>query len=90
MRIGRISAGVLYVYSLMLRPSMKVPANIVTCRPVSERRPKYAYVTIEKILEEVFSMWSAPCPVLGNGPMNTQSNNRRCVFYVVRAMPRTG
>jgi hypothetical protein len=33
---------------------------------------------------EVFSMWSAPCPVLDNGSIETRSD-RRGVFYVVRA-----
>jgi hypothetical protein len=26
---------------------------------------------IEKVLQELFSMWSAPCPLLGNGSLNT-------------------
>jgi hypothetical protein len=29
---------------------------------------------------------SAPCSMLGNGPINTNSDNRRGVFCVVRAM----
>jgi hypothetical protein len=61
--------------------------NIVTCRPISTQRPEYANATIEKVLEEVFSMWSASYPVLGNGPIDTQSDNRRDIFYVVHAMP---
>jgi hypothetical protein len=52
---------------------------IVTCRPISRQRPKYAHATIEKVLEEVFSMWSASCPVLGNRPIITHSDNRRGV-----------
>jgi hypothetical protein len=47
---------------------------IVTCRPNSTQRPKYAHATIENLLEEVFSMWSAPCPVLGNGSIDTHSD----------------
>jgi hypothetical protein len=50
----------------------------VSCRLISRQRPKYAHGTIE--LEEVFSMWSASCPVLGNGSINTHSDNRRGVF----------
>jgi hypothetical protein len=34
-------------------------------------------------------MWSASCPVLDNGPIDTNSDNRRSVFYVVRAKPST-
>jgi hypothetical protein len=44
----------------------------------------------EKVLEEVFSMWSAPCPVLGNGRIYTHSDNRRGIFYVVRAILSAG
>jgi hypothetical protein len=43
----------------------------VTCRPISWQRPKYAHATIQRVLQEVFSMWSATCPVLGNGAVNT-------------------
>jgi hypothetical protein len=43
----------------------------VTCRPVSRQRPKYAHATIENILQELFSMWSAQCLLLGNGSLNT-------------------
>jgi hypothetical protein len=35
-------------------------------------------------------MWSAPCPVLGSGPIDTNSDNRKSVFYVVRAIPSAG
>jgi hypothetical protein len=45
--------------------------NIVTCRPISRQHPKYTHATIEKILQELFFMWSAPCPSLGNGSLNT-------------------
>jgi hypothetical protein len=41
-----------------------------------KQRPKYAHATTEKLLE-AFSVWSAPCPVLGNGPMNTHSGTWR-------------
>jgi hypothetical protein len=37
------------------------------------------------VLEEVFSEWSAPCPVLGNRPMDRHYGNKRGVFYVDRA-----
>jgi hypothetical protein len=36
-------------------------------------------------MEGLFSVWSAPCPVLGNGPIDTHSDNRRDGFYVVHA-----
>jgi hypothetical protein len=45
--------------------------NIVTCGPISRQRPKYAHATIEKVLQEMFSMLSAPYPLLGNGSLNT-------------------
>jgi hypothetical protein len=57
----------------------------VTSRLISRQRLKYAHATIEGVLEEEFSMWPAPCPVLGNGPIDTHSDNRRSVLCVVRA-----
>jgi hypothetical protein len=57
--------------------SYKAHLYIVTYRPISSiynfsrRRPKHAHTTIEKVLQEVFSMWSTPCPLLGNGSLNT-------------------
>jgi hypothetical protein len=50
---------------------MRLGICIVTCRPMSRQRSKYEHATIEKVLQEVFSMWSAPCPLLGNGSLNT-------------------
>jgi hypothetical protein len=44
---------------------------IVTCRPTSRQCPKYAHATIGKVLQELFSMWSAPCLLLGNWSLNT-------------------
>jgi hypothetical protein len=44
---------------------------IVSYRPVSTQRRRYAHATIEKGLQELFSMWSAPCPLLDNGSLNT-------------------
>jgi hypothetical protein len=44
---------------------------LLTHIPASSLRPKYAHATIEMVLEEVFSMWSAPCPVLGNDRIHT-------------------
>jgi hypothetical protein len=61
--------------------------NIVTCRLISRQRPEYEHVTIENVLEEVFSVWSASSPVLGNGSIKTHSENGRCVSYVIRTMP---
>jgi hypothetical protein len=43
----------------------------VTCRAISRQRPKYMHATIEKVLQELFSMWSGPCPLLDNGSLNT-------------------
>jgi hypothetical protein len=43
----------------------------VTRRPISRQRPKYAHATTEKVWQELFSLWSAPCPFLGNGSLNT-------------------
>jgi hypothetical protein len=63
---------------------------IVTRRPISRQCPKYAHPTVERVLEKVFSMWSAPCPVLGNGQIDTHSNNRRGVFYVACVMLSAG
>jgi hypothetical protein len=56
----------------------------VTYRPISRQRPKYAQVTIEKVFQELSSIWSAPCPLLGNGSLNTfpqkqTRNNRRSI-----------
>jgi hypothetical protein len=39
---------------------------------------------------QVFSVLSAPCPVLGNASIDTRSDCRRGVFYVVCVMPSTG
>jgi hypothetical protein len=44
--------------------------NIVICRPISRQHPKYAQATIEEVLQEVFSMLSAPCSLLGNESLN--------------------
>jgi hypothetical protein len=62
----------------------------LTYRHISMQRPKYEHATIETVLDEVFSMWSEPCPVLDNGPIDTHSDNRRGIFYVVSAMPNAG
>jgi hypothetical protein len=45
--------------------------HIVKCRSISRQHQKYAHAAIEKALQEVFSMWSAPCLLLGNGSLNT-------------------
>jgi hypothetical protein len=44
---------------------------IVTCRHNSTQSLKYAQATIENVLQEFFSMSYAPCPLLGNGSLNT-------------------
>jgi hypothetical protein len=35
------------------------------------QRPKYAHATLEKALQEAFSIWSEPYPLIGNGSLNT-------------------
>jgi hypothetical protein len=46
---------------------------------MSRQRPKYAHVTMENVLQEMFSMWSVTCPLLGNKSLNTfpRSNAQR-------------
>jgi hypothetical protein len=70
---------------MYMRTFVYMCVYIVTCRPVSRQRPEYAHATKERVLEEVFSMYSESCPVLGNGPIYTHSDKRRDVFYMVRA-----
>jgi hypothetical protein len=48
----------------------------MTCRLTSRQRPKYAHATIEKVLQEVFSVWYVPYPLLGNGSLNTFPRRR--------------
>jgi hypothetical protein len=50
--------------------------NIATCRPISRQRPKYPHAKIEKVLEEMLSVCPAPCPALGNGPINKHFTRR--------------
>jgi hypothetical protein len=45
--------------------------DIVKYTPISRQGPKYAHTAIGKVLQEMFCMWSAPCPVLGNVAVNT-------------------
>jgi hypothetical protein len=61
----------LYVYFEIANQCFPVLKYIMTCRPMSKQRPKYVHATIEEVLKEVFSMWSAPFPLLGNGSLNT-------------------
>jgi hypothetical protein len=44
---------------------------------ISRQRPKYAQGTTEKVLLELFSMWSAPCPLLVNGSLNPYPQKQR-------------
>jgi hypothetical protein len=62
----------------------------VTRRTISRQQPKYAHARVERVLEEVFSVLSAQCPLLGKGPTDTHSGNRMGVFYVVLAMSSAG
>jgi hypothetical protein len=63
---------------------------IVYYRPISRQHPKYTHATIEKVLGEVFSMWFAPCPLLGNRSINTHSDNRRGVCMWPASCPVLG
>jgi hypothetical protein len=49
--------------------------DIVICRPISRQRPKYAYATIVKVIQGLFSIWSAPCSLLGNIPTESDAWN---------------
>jgi hypothetical protein len=44
------------VYLLTNKVEIVTDNNIVTCRPISRQRPKYAHATIEPMLQEQFSM----------------------------------
>jgi hypothetical protein len=46
--------------------------------PISRQRPKYVHATIEKVLQEVFSMWFAPCQLLSNDSPNTFPQKQTC------------
>jgi hypothetical protein len=61
--------------------------SIVMHRPTARQRiAKHARNThAANNTGEVFSVWSAPCPVLGNRPTDICSDSRGGVFYVVRA-----
>lgn len=50
---------------------------ILMYRSISRQCLKYAHATIEKILEEVSSAWSALCPLLGNGLIDTHRAGRQ-------------
>jgi hypothetical protein len=77
------------VYTIYVNFYIPVKLCVVTCLHISRQHPKYAH-TVVKVLEEVFSLWSAPCLVLGNGPVDTHSDNRRGGFFVVRALLSAG
>jgi hypothetical protein len=72
-----------YFYSLHRLLRWRWMRYIVTCRPISRQHPKWAHIAIEKVLEKVFSMWCASCPVLSNGPVDTHSDNgrKRCFIW---------
>jgi hypothetical protein len=63
----------------------KLIVNIVACGPISRQQPKYAHAIIEKVLQEVFSIWSAPFPLLGNGSLNTfpQKQTRGTIRHIL-------
>jgi hypothetical protein len=50
---------------------------IVTYKPIARQRSQYTYVTIEQVLQEVFSMWAramliAMQRLIVHVPVNTQ------------------
>jgi hypothetical protein len=49
----------------------------VTCRFIPRQRMKYVHATIGKVLQELFSIWSAPCPLLDNGSLNIFPRKQR-------------
>jgi hypothetical protein len=53
--------------SLLAAPSKLNRILYKTCRSISRKRPKYVHAATEEVWEEVFSMWSVPCQLLGNG-----------------------
>jgi hypothetical protein len=64
----------------------------VTCRPIYRQRPKYTHAIIEKEVQEMFSVWSAPCPLVGNWSTTHSrvngytDNNRITSFAMQRAL----
>jgi hypothetical protein len=60
--------------------------DTVACGPVCTQRPKYAKAAIEGRLEEVLSMRSAPCPLLGGGPVDMYSD----MWHVSRLLRLAG
>jgi hypothetical protein len=72
--------------NVTLRPHSNLAIRIVTRRQFSRRHPKYAHATIEDVLQELFSMCFASCPLLGNGWLNTfpkkQTRGRIRTFIV--------
>jgi hypothetical protein len=64
--------------------------NIVICRPISRQRSKYAHGMIENALQVLFSVWSAPCPLLGNGSLNTFPQKRTVEQWDVHSRQRSG
>jgi hypothetical protein len=70
----------------MLKPMPLTIQDNVTHRPTAwQRLGKHARNThAANNTGEVFSMWSAPCPILDNGPIDLRSDSRRGVYQVVR------
>jgi hypothetical protein len=60
----------------------RVAENIVTCRPISRQRPKYAQATREPGRKRCFLCGPHIYPLLGNGPINRHFDNREAVFSV--------
>jgi hypothetical protein len=65
---------------LFVTTAVRTSDFILTRRTISKQRSKYTHATIENILEELFTMWSAPFLALGDGPIGAYSDNRRSVF----------
>jgi hypothetical protein len=67
-----------YVYFEIENKYSPILKYIVTCRPMSRQRPKYEHSSMERALQEVFSMSSAPCPLLCNGLLNIFPQRQTC------------
>jgi hypothetical protein len=64
----------LHVATMVLYPACVYNGRwlcIVTCRLISRKCPKYMHATVGKMLKELCSVWSVPCPLLDNGLLNT-------------------
>jgi hypothetical protein len=70
--VGTVSNDIEKIYISRESNSLVLKVNYIV---ICSFRPKYAHAKIENIFQEVFSMWSAPCPLLGNGSLNAFQHN---------------